>query len=133
MQTTTCNSCSQCNCNQCKHNSCDCHKQKHVHQITGSTEIFRECDDCHNHNFCTVSGEAIHTKDKQDHYHEVIFRTDFSDGHYHEFYGKTGGKVDVGNGKHIHYLKDCTKPEDCHKHGFQFATLIDSPTTCKDR
>lgn len=31
----------------------------------------------------------MYTKDKQDHYHEVKFRTDFSDEHYHEFYGKT--------------------------------------------
>ena len=61
-----------------------CHKdQKHVHELTGSTRIFNECDDCHNHRFCTVTGEAIYHKDKHDHYHEVKFHTDFSDEHFH--------------------------------------------------
>lgn len=40
-----------------QHHECD--KQKHVHEITGSTRVFRECDECHNHRFCTVTGEAI--------------------------------------------------------------------------
>lgn len=105
----------------------DCKKQKHVHEITGSTRIIRECDDCHNHRFCTVSGEAISIPGKQDHFHEVKFRTDFSDGHFHEFYGKTSGAIDVGAGKHVHFLKDFTEVEDGHKHEFQVATLIDSP------
>lgn len=102
--------------------------QKHVHEITGSTRVVQECDDCHNHRFCTVSGEAMYTKDKCDHYHEVKFHTDFSDKHFHEFCGKTSGAIDVGNGKHVHFLKDCTEEGDGHKHQFQFATLIDSPT-----
>lgn len=33
----------------------NCKKQKYVHEITGSTKIFRECDECHNHRFCTDS------------------------------------------------------------------------------
>ena len=102
-----------------------------MHEISGSTKIFRECDECHNHRFCTVSDEAKYTPDKKDHFHEVKFRTDFSDGHYHEFCGKTSGAIDVGCGKHVHFLKDCTKPEDNHKHEFQFATLIDSPIDFK--
>ncbi|MDD7114871.1 MAG: YmaF family protein [Lachnospiraceae bacterium] len=73
-----------------QHHECD--KQKHVHEITGSTRVFRECDECHNHRFCTVTGEAIYTPDKKQHYHEVKFRTDFSDRHFHEFCGKTGSK-----------------------------------------
>lgn len=68
----------------CK-NQCNCEEQKHVHELTGSTRIFKECDECHNHRFCTVSGEAIYTKDKKDHFHEVKFHTDFSDKHFHEF------------------------------------------------
>lgn len=104
------------------------HEQKHVHEITGSTKIFRECDDCHNHRFCTVTGEAMYYPGKKDHYHEVKFHTDFSDKHYHEFWGKTGGAIDVGNGKHVHYIKDCTEERDNHKHEFHAATLIDSPT-----
>lgn len=75
---------------------CNCNDQKHVHELTGSVKIFRECDDCHNHRFCTVSGEAIYTKDKNDHFHEVKFHTDFSDKHFHEFCGKTGGAINVG-------------------------------------
>ena len=76
----------------------NCSEQKHVHEITGSTQIFQECKDCHNHRFCTVSGEAMPIPGKKDHYHEVKFRTDFADGHYHEFCGKSSGAVDVGGG-----------------------------------
>lgn len=36
----------------------DYNDQKHVHELTGSTRIFKGCDDCHNHRFCTVTGEA---------------------------------------------------------------------------
>ena len=112
-------------------NNHNCHKQKHVHEITGSTRIFRECDDCHNHRFCTVTGEAMQIPGKQDHFHEVKFHTDFSDGHFHEFCGKTIGAIDVGNGKHVHFIKDRMEEEDKHKHDFQAATLIDSPTDFK--
>lgn len=63
----------------------DYKEQRHVHELTGSTRIFNECDDCHNHRFCTVSCEAIYSKDKRDHFHEVKFHTDFSDEHFHEF------------------------------------------------
>lgn len=38
----------------------DYNEQKHVHELTGSTKIFNECDDCHNHRFCTVTGEAMY-------------------------------------------------------------------------
>lgn len=106
----------------------DCKEQEHVHEITGSTAIIEECDGCHNHRFCTISGEAKYTQGRCDHYHEVKFRTDFSDGHFHEFCGRTSGAIDVGNGKHVHFLKACTEEEDGHKHKFQVATLIDSPT-----
>ena len=68
---------------------------------------------------------------KQDHFHEVKLRTDFSDGHYHEICGKSSGATDVGGGKLVHFLKDFTKEEDGHKHIFQAASLIDSPTDFK--
>lgn len=106
------------------------HMQKHVHEITGSTRIFMECHNCHNHRFCGVSGEAKPIPGKQDHYHEVKIRTDFSDGHYHEIYGKTSGAIDVGCGKHVHFIKDFTQESDHHRHEFQVASLIDSPTDC---
>lgn len=37
----------------------NCKHQEHVHEITGSTRIFNECEECHNHRFCTVSGEEM--------------------------------------------------------------------------
>lgn len=117
------------------HDQCDCEKeeQKHVHELTGSTRIFNECDDCHNHRFCTVTGEAKYAPDKKDHFHEVKFHTDFSDEHFHEFCGKTSGAIEVGGGKHVHFIKDFTREEDGHKHEFQAATLIDSPIDFKCR
>ena len=71
--------------------------------------------------------EAIFMKDKKDHFHEVKSHTDFSDEYFHEFCGKTGGAIDVGNGKHVHFIKDFTEEKDNHMHKFQAATLIDSP------
>lgn len=109
----------------------DCHKQEHVHEITGITKVHQEKDECHNHRFCTVSDEAVYVPGKKDHYHDVTFRTDTADGHYHEFCGKTSGAIEVGGGKHVHFIKDFTKPEDGHKHEFQAATLIDAPTEFK--
>lgn len=112
--------------------NCEDHeKQKHVHELTGSVKNFRKCDECHNHRFCTMTGEAIYSKDKKDHVHEVEFRTDFDDEHFHEFYGKTSGAIEVGDGRHVHFLKDFTKEKDGHRHEFQAATLIDSPTDFK--
>ncbi|MGN0341404.1 MAG: YmaF family protein [Roseburia sp.] len=110
-----------------------CEEQKHVHELTGSTKVFDECGECHNHRFCTVTGEAIYVPGKKEHYHEVKFRTDFSDKHYHEFCGKTSCDVEVGDGKHVHFIDGCTEEEDKHKHKFQAATLIDSPTDFKCR
>lgn len=109
----------------------NCEDQQHVHELTGSTGIVNECGDCHNHRFCTVSDEAVYTRDKRDHYHNVTFRTDFADGHFHEFCGKTSCAIDVGNGKHVHFIKDFTQAEDNHRHEFQAATLIDSPIDFK--
>lgn len=103
-----------------------CNDQNHVHELVGSTAIINECDDCHNHRFCTVTDEAIRVGNN--HYHEVKFRTDFADEHYHEFCGKTTPAIEVGNGKHVHYIKDVTVTENGHVHKFQATTLIDSPT-----
>lgn len=108
----------------------DCKDQKHVHELTGSTATITECNDCHNHRFCTVTDEAVRMGNS--HCHEVKFRTDFSDEHFHEFCGKTGPAIEVGNGKHVHFIKDVTVTEDGHVHKFQATTLIDSPTEFKD-
>lgn len=119
------NSFMPCNCDKDK----DKDKQKHVHEFTGSTEVVRESCECHNHRFCTVTGEA--EKYGNSHVHDVKFRTDFADGHFHEFCGKTGPAIDVGNGKHVHFISSMTDFEDRHKHKFQAATLIDSPIDFK--
>lgn len=100
----------------------NCKMKKHVHEITGSTAVVNECDDCHNHRFCTVSGEAIAMGSS--HVHEVKFRTDFSDGHSHEFCDKTSTAIEVGNGKHVHFLKAFTEREDGHRHQFQGKCLV---------
>lgn len=117
-------------CGTCKHEKpCrpdEHYKQKHVHEITGSTAVINEHGKCHNHRFCTVSGEAM--KMGCSHVHEVKFRTDFSDGHYHEFCGLSSPAIDVGNGKHVHFASACTECEDGHRHKFQVASLIESPT-----
>ncbi|MDE6314503.1 MAG: YmaF family protein [Lachnospiraceae bacterium] len=112
-----------------EYSNMDCKKQKHVHEIVGSTDTVSECSECHNHRFATVSGEAI--PEGCSHVHEVKFRTDFADGHYHEFCGKSSPAIDVGGGKHVHFAKACTTFEDGHKHQFQVASLIDSPLDFK--
>lgn len=115
--------------------NCNCNshvperEQEHVHEITGSTATIIEGRECHNHRFCTVSGEAM--KMGNSHIHEVKFHTDFADEHFHEFWGRTSQAIDVGNGKHVHFLKDFTEEQDGHKHRFQVATLIDSPIDFK--
>lgn len=111
------------NCNN------DCGEQRHVHELTGSTATVMECKECHNHRFCTVTGEAIRMGNS--HVHEVKLRTDFADEHFHEFCGRTSQAIEVGNGKHVHFIKEVTEKEDGHKHRFQAATLIDSPIDFK--
>lgn len=100
--------------------------QRHVHEVTGSTASVSECrGSCHSHRFCTVSGEAVRMGDS--HVHEISFRTDFSDGHFHEFRGTSSPAIDVGDGKHVHFARACTSVEDGHKHEFQAASLINGP------
>jgi hypothetical protein len=111
--------------NQDMNPQCGCEPQRHVHEFIGSTAVKQECDECHNHRFATVSGEAIPIG--KSHVHEVKFRTDFSDGHFHEFCGKSSPAIDVGGGKHVHFAKAFTDEEDGHRHQFQAASLIDSP------
>lgn len=101
-------------------------RQTHVHEVVGSTATVQEYSDCHNHRFCTVSGEAIQAGNS--HVHEVKFHTDTADGHQHEYCDRTSTAISVGNGKHVHFIKDFTEREDGHRHQFQAATLIESPT-----
>lgn len=62
-------------CNSANSNPNYHNPQQHVHEITGSTATVNGCRECHNHRFCTVSGEAIRMGNS--HVHEVKFRTDF--------------------------------------------------------
>ncbi len=100
-------------------------KQFHVHEVQGSVQI-AEPHDPHNHRFATVTGKAIPTCGG-DHVHEVKFRTDFYENHFHEFCGTTCGAIDVGD-RHVHFLKSVTSINDGHNHEFRFGTLINDPT-----
>ena len=100
--------------------------QTHVHEFLGSTKLAEEKEERHNHRFAGVSGQAIPYKDS--HIHKICTRTDFFD-HFHEIEKKTEPAIDVGEGKHVHFVKGKTTFEDGHVHDFVFATLIESPLT----
>lgn len=100
-------------------------EQRHVHELQGSVKIAEEEEDSHNHRFCTVTGEAM-PLGANDHFHEVCFRTDFFEDHFHEFKGKTCGAIPVGD-RHVHFIESVTTENDCHRHVFEAATLIENP------
>ncbi|WP_330398386.1 YmaF family protein [Anaerocolumna aminovalerica] len=114
--------------NCCRERERECEReneQRHVHEVQGSVFIAEPEEEPHNHRFATVSGEAIPCGE-HDHVHEVKFRTDFFNDHFHEFCGKTGGAIRVGD-RHVHFLKDFTTVVDGHRHEFRFNTFIDNP------
>ncbi len=100
-------------------------KQRHVHEVQGSTQIAEREEDPHNHRFATVSGEAIPCGNS--HFHQVKFRTDFYEDHFHEFCGNTSLAIPVGDNRHVHFIKAVTTENDGHKHCFRVATLIEDP------
>jgi hypothetical protein len=100
--------------------------QLHVHEIGGSVKAAKRMSDPHNHRFAAVSAEARSTSGG-DHVHDVQFRTDNYENHYHEFYGTTGGAIKTG-GRHVHFLKSVTSVSEGHFHVFELATLIEDPT-----
>ena len=108
-----------------KHHSSNEKEQEHVHEVQGSVKIAEPREDPHNHRFASVTGEAMPLC-ANDHFHEIKFRTDFYEEHYHEFCGKTGGAIRVGN-RHVHFLESCTTCNDGHKHEFRLSTFIDDP------
>ncbi len=83
-----------------------CDGQRHVHEVQGSVEIAEPREEPHNHRFATVSGEAIQINGGN-HVHEVTFRTDFYENHFHEFSGKTCGAIPVGD-RHVHFMESVT-------------------------
>ncbi|WP_312643248.1 YmaF family protein [Hydrogenoanaerobacterium sp.] len=108
-------------------NSCCplCPKQTHVHEVQGSVEIAQRNKDPHNHRFATVSGQEI-LFGNGDHFHEVKFRTDFYEDHFHEFFGRTSGVIPVGD-RHVHFLQSETTENDKHQHDFRLSTFIQDP------
>jgi hypothetical protein len=102
----------------------DKQKQRHVHEVQGAVKIAGS--DPHTHRFCTVTEEAI-PYGVNDHIHEVCFRTDFYEDHYHEFKGKTGCAIQVGD-RHVHFIESVTSVDDGHRHAFEAATFIENPT-----
>ena len=110
-------------------NNASCIPKQHNHEVQGSTKISGCCEYAHNHRFATVFGDAIPCDGN--HVHQVAFTTDSCDGHHHEFCGTTGPAIEVGCGRHVHFLKDCTSYDAKHKHEFIVATLLENPV-CKE-
>ncbi len=96
--------------------------QYHVHEFQGYLKM---ADDHHYHRFAAVTGEAIPV-DKNDHIHEVVFRTDYINGHYHEYIGRTSGAIVIGD-RHVHCIDTFTREAAGHKHAFRMVTLIHDP------
>ncbi len=105
--------------------NCCCPKEQHVHEIVGSTFIAERCEDAHNHRFATVSDEAIPYKGS--HVHNVKFRTDSYDGHYHEFSGQSSVAIPIDGDKHVHYANACTSSDDGHSHEFKLVSMLNNP------
>lgn len=99
--------------------------QTHTHEFTSSTKLAEEGDDRHNHRFAGVTSEVIPLPGGN-HKHTIFTLTDFF-GHLHEVAVETGPAINVGNGKHVHFVKGTTTLNDGHFHEFAFATLIDAP------
>lgn len=104
---------------------CNSPEQRHVHEVLGSVMIAEPQEDPHNHRFATVSGEAIQMGNS--HVHEVEFRTDFYEDHFHTFRGNSGIAIEVGDGRHVHFVHSQTTIIDGHRHEFRVATLINNP------
>ena len=119
-------------CMQENNNSSRCpERQTHVHETLGSVFIAEREEDPHNHRFATVTGQA-RPLGRNDHFHEIKFRTDFYEDHFHVFSGRTGGAIPVGDGRHVHFLRRITEESEGHRHEFRVATLINDPISDED-
>ena len=65
-------------------------EQTHVHEVFGSVRIAEAATDPHNHRFAVVTCNVIPVGTR-DHVHEVKFRSDFYEDHFHEFSGRMAG------------------------------------------
>jgi hypothetical protein len=100
--------------------------QTHVHEFEGSTKLAEAGADRHNHRFAGVTGQVIRAGNS--HVHEIdLTHTDFIN-HFHNLKKiRTGPAINVGNGKHVHFVTGLTTLNDGHRHQFNFATLIQQP------
>ncbi len=99
--------------------------QTHTHEFESSTKLAEEGDDRHNHRFAGVTSEVIPIRGGS-HKHTIFTLTDFF-GHLHQVAVETGPAIDVGNGKHVHFVCGRTTLDDGHFHEFAFTTLIEAP------
>ena len=99
-------------------------QQTHVHEFVASTKLAEEDEDRHNHRFAGVTSEVIPKGNS--HVHIIFTNTDFLD-HHHEVGIETGPAINVGNGKHVHFVRGTTTLDDGHVHDIEFATLIQKP------
>lgn len=97
--------------------------QFHDHEVLGSVMIAGQIP--HNHRFATVSSEARFIGNG-DHVHDVWFRTDYFQGHYHEGWVTTGGAIWIGD-RHVHFLQGATTVDAGHFHNFRAGTMIEDP------
>ena len=95
-----------------------------MHEFVASTKLAEEGDDRHNHRFAGVTSEVIPKGNS--HVHVLLTNTDFLD-HHHEVGIETGPAINVGDGKHVHFVKGSTTLDDGHVHQLVFATLIQKP------
>lgn len=120
----TVESCNSCSLSESCSN-CNCPVELHLHEVQGSVQIVSSGCDAHNHRFATVSSEPIVLANGT-HVHQVTFRTDSYNGHYHEFTGRTERAVEIGDG-HVHYLEAVTTEQAGHRHKFKVITHIEDP------
>ncbi|MGJ7044366.1 YmaF family protein [Thermoanaerobacterium thermosulfurigenes] len=100
--------------------------QTHNHEFLGSTMLAGEHEEeDHNHRFAGVTSQVI--KDGDSHVHAILVSTDFYEDHHHEIGVITGPAIEVGYGKHVHFVEGKTTVDDDHYHKFVFATLIEDP------
>lgn len=99
--------------------------QTHTHEFESSVKLAEEGDDRHNHRFAGVTSEVIPLP-HGNHKHTIFTLTDFF-GHLHEVAVETGPAINVGHGKHVHFVCGNTTVNDGHFHQFAFTTLIEAP------
>lgn len=100
--------------------------ENHTHEFQGSTSI----DFNHNHRFAGITGPAI--RRGSSHVHRLETRTD-STNHFHTLEEFTGPAINVGGGRHIHFVRGRTSFVSGHLHRFEFATLIEDPINIKNQ